>query len=282
MKLFIPETISPQFDGITLVSHPQIGSTAEYDGGTRAKFISDYAGIPTIVFNRPIPHGRILDLGGSMQRTEANYTALVQRAADLAIKHFTDDLPSTNRYVHAGNSAGGLTALVAGLSREDTDAIIALEPTAQVTRNRTVSFANYIKQFRVESDKTAEQTEAESLGMPPFRTPAQKLVPRMLHELIGNQNVWTTNLSTELVKRSLGNRALKLFVMYAEKSPLASSDEQQAMLASYAKIQHSPIRKKLFVQPGTFHSSTDKPLYFIKALDELYPLRIAPSQRNET
>jgi hypothetical protein len=273
MKLFIPNSISPQYNGVTFVSHPQIGSTSEYDGGTRAKFISDYAGIPTIVFNRPIPSPRILDLGGSMQRVESTYTTLVRRAADLAIEQCAQDLPYDTTYVHGGNSAGGLTALVVGLSREDTDGVISLEPTAQVSHGRAVSFANYIKQFQVEASKSSEQTEAESLGMPPFRTPALKLVPRMLHELVGNQKVWTTDLSTQLIKRALGIRALKLFVMYAEKSPLASSEEQQEMLKVYKEIQYSPIRKKIAVKPGTFHSSTDKPIYFIEALEELYPRR---------
>lgn len=168
--------------------------------------------------------------------------------------------------------------MAAGLSRDDTDGIISLEPTAQVARSRTSSFANYVRQFSVESGKSEAQTIAESLGMTPYRTPALKLIPKMLHELIGNQDIWTTEMSTHLIKKALGNRALKLFVLYAEKSPLATPEEQQAILTGYTDIPYSPVRKRIRIQPGTFHSSTDKPQYFIEALKELYPLRITPKK----
>lgn len=271
MKLHIPSEIDPRFEKLALVSYPQIGSSEQHDGGERAQFISDLVGIPSITVDRPTPLPRIFDLGGLLEKKEDRFEIAIRRAADFAIEQATHDLPTDVRYIHIGNSAGGLAALSVGVNRGDTDGIISLEPTAQVARGKVAMLSRYANQFRVESSKTTEQKTEESLGMPPTRTPMHKLVPKVINELWGHQDIWTTDLSTELILRALGNRALKLFVLYAEKTSLASPAEQQANLDTFQKSYYSPVRKKVFVKPGTYHSSMDKPIYFIEGLSALYP-----------
>jgi hypothetical protein len=139
--------------------------------------------------------------------------------------------------------------------------------------------ARYANQFRVETNKTSQQTTDESLGMPSLRTPALKLIPKVLNELWGHQDIWTTDHSTELIEKALGNRALKLFVLYAEKTSLANPTEQQANLERFEKLHYSPVRKKVYVKPGTFHSSMDKPLYFVEGLAALYPKTRKPTAK---